>query len=153
MKNPHIEDEYRARLAAAFPITLRLAEERDMGFIVSHWLTSLRADQRHRLNAERRRRKKKTGGDEKAKILGLISSSTTIVACDPDSDGAIVYGFACGDSGHLHYVFARETRRRGGLATAMLRELMDRGVRPAIHSYATRDGSRWWARGSHVQAA
>lgn len=134
----------------AFPVTFRDAEPRDLGFIVGHWL-----DSRYYGPPSIAVRRGEYKRRERPIIDALVRDGLTIVACDPDSDGEILYGFACGSADALHYVFARQTRRRGGLGTALLHELLARGVVPSVHTYTTRDGSRWWARarGSHEQAA
>lgn len=141
-----------------FGVHFRGAEERDRGFVVAHWMSSLIADRRTRrrtLSGRGVTRREWTRA-EQVRIERLIDDGVTVVACDPESDGAILYGFACGAPNALHYVFARQTRRRGGLGTALLHELMSRGVVPATHTYTTRDGARWWAaasKGAHGQAA
>jgi GNAT superfamily N-acetyltransferase len=140
-----------------FAVHFRGLEERDRGFVIGHWMSSLIADRRTRRRslAGRGITRRDWTRAEQTRIDELVRDGTTVVACDPDSDGTILYGFACGDRNALHYVFARQTRRRGGLGTALLHELMSRGVVPASHTYATRDGSRWWerAKGAHGQAA
>lgn len=140
-----------------FAVHVRDLEERDRGFVIGHWMSSLIADRRTRRRSLASRgitRREWTRG-EQAKVEELVRDGVTVVACDPDSDGEILYGFACGADSRLHYVFARQTRRRGGLGTALLHELMSRGVVPATHTYTTRDGARWWERAkeSHGQAA
>lgn len=140
-----------------FAVHFRDLEERDRGFVIAHWMSSLIADRRTRRRslASRGVTRRDWTRAEQARVDGLVRDGITVVACDPDSDGTILYGFACGHGDALHYVFARQTRRRGGLGTALLHELIDRGVVPAAHTYSTRDGSRWWerAKGRHEQAA
>lgn len=130
------EVAHRAATGVAFPATLRPMEPRDLGYVLGYWLASYGVTVREPRGAWRRR--------ERPRILDMILGGECVVAADPDDDDAL-FGFACGDSGALHYVFVRQTRRRGGLASAMVRALMASGVVPLTHTYTTRDGARWWA--------
>lgn len=127
----------------AFPAIFRDATEADRGFVIGHWLESLRADR----NSRRRGR----GRDEKPHVVACLATGITVVAADP-ADPSFLFGFACGSDSALHYVFARQTRRRGGLATSLLHELLARGVIPHRHTYSTRDGRLWWAESSKGSA-
>ena len=78
------------------------------------------------------------------RVKALLSSTATVVACDPVKDD-IVYGFACGETGKylgveaptLHYVWVRNKFRRHGLGTALVRTMFPKDG-PLIYTHITK---------------
>lgn len=113
-------------------------EPRDIGFVVQTWLESLF----HSKTRNKGKAEWKT--TERPRVTELVLSGVVSVACAPGTDGEVLYGWAAGEGSRLHYVFVRQTRRRGGLGTALVQHLMDRGVTPVETTEMTRDGKRFW---------
>lgn len=53
----------------------------------------------------------------------LGSSSVRVVVARSPVDPLVIRGWACGDSGALHYCYVKSVCRRQGIANALLREL------------------------------
>lgn len=135
-------------MSVAFPVEIRPLEERDVGFCVGFWLDSLfygNGDPKEPRSVFKKR--------ERPEIERMLRSDLTVVACDPRTGGEILFGFACGSPSALHYVYALQTRRRGGLGRALVRELMARGCVPSTHTYSTRAGRHWWRGAGQERAA
>lgn len=64
----------------------------------------------------------------------------TLVACSVDRPD-FIHGFVCFDSRAVHYVFVRESKRRNGVATELVREA-GHGSEPTVCTYWTRAAER-----------
>ena len=137
---------------ADFAAAIRPATETDHGFVIGFWLESYWRDAVPR--------RKGRGGETphcdwklpaKVRVRVLLAKDVTLVAHDPD-DADRLYGFVCGGHTSLHFVFVRETRRRGGLGRELLAALeRERGGPYDLRAttYVTRDwlGARDGMRG------
>lgn len=136
----------------AFPVSFRQMRESDRGFVVSGWLRSYSSGT-GAMRAESMTRYKPS---QRAVIDAAIARGTCLVACSPDDDDAL-YGFAVATSdscagcgrcqgrgvcGELHYVYVIQTRRRQGLARALLVELASRGLHVRSYTHRTVTGDR-----------
>lgn len=132
------------------PISYRAARDADLGFIISAWLRSAGQawSELRELPAER------FAGVRVAHLADvphrftrnavcrILEDASTIVACDPEDDGAI-YGFAVYRAPDvIHWVHVKHAMRRFGVARAMLAEA---GVDPnrATCTYLSRAWPEW----------
>jgi len=140
-----------------FPVAVRPATEADTGYILAHWSDSLFQGSLERLagndptsmwlgrlndflgsgwRAEWKAR-------QRSQILPRLSGEVCLVAHRPEEPDTL-WGFLSGSPTALHSVFVKQTRRRGGLASALLVAAMGQGVVPLSHSHRTPMGDKWW---------
>lgn len=139
-------------MTTAFPVAFRPMRESDRGFVIAGWLRSyskgtgsMRAEPPSRYSQSQR-----------AVVEAALARGTCLVAHSLSDDDAL-HGFACatvnecagcglcegrGSCGELHYVYVTLTRRRQGLARALLTELAHRGVVCRAYSHRTVTGDR-----------
>jgi len=103
-----------------YPVRYRVATPDDVGFLLSSWLESWH-DGCPLMRTVRFRDFKPAA---RAMAVRLLASSVAMVACDPDDETAIL-GYAVGEprvegGPLLHYVYVRHSRRRHGLAKALV---------------------------------
>lgn len=125
-----------------FPCELRDAREDDTGFVIGSWLES-----HHRGSKLARRVRWADYRDPQRRICRrLLRRGVCVVACDPEAPDHL-HGFALGERAGsrlvLHFVYVRQTRRRAGLASALVRELerrlSTRGITYTSETYVGED--------------
>lgn len=126
-------------------VRFRPALEADRAFIAAAWLRSFR-----RADAVRGVSSETYYYFQHRVMERCVAGSQIIIACD-ERDPDYLYGFACfarrGPTCVLHYVYVRGQRRRIGIGTALLREMLRACRDPApsalVWTHRTRHVDRW----------
>jgi len=122
---------------SGLPIQIRPMTDKDVGFIVTSWLSSNRSSiqwlDRGTYFQEYR-----------VAIFRTLKHAQVLVACKPDLQD-LIYGWACAepDRGLLHYVFVKEENRRLGIARRLVCEVVGDSSLPVKlkPTHWTRDGA------------
>lgn len=99
--------------AVDYPVVLVPSEERDLGFIIAHWIESNRP---HYVPISAWKHAVRES------VLGAVTGGKVVVAHDP-LDRDHLYGFSVSVDGVLRYVFVKNSRRRAGLGRALVEGL------------------------------
>lgn len=134
----HDVTPYRAPDISA-AVRLRAAREEDRSFVFSSWLNSYRkSDAAKGLDGQT------YYTQQRATIERLLSRSSGVIACQPSDEKEILGWLVLEPASSLvvHYAYVKHLLRREGLASHMLRSVLDSmGTQPLVY-YTHHTGNR-----------
>lgn len=95
-------------------LKIRPAEETDVGFIINSWLKNQRdvGDHYHMVNGIYFKQ-------YRDRVLGLLASGKTAVACDPE-DGGTILGYITRGERCIHMLYVKHDFRRLGIGRELV---------------------------------
>lgn len=120
---------------------VRLAQEKDYAFVFSTWCDSWRHESAPWVAATDWKRAVGT------QVAARMRKGRLYVACDVDDEDRL-YGWCCGKSGRLWWVYVRETRRGMGLGARLVEAVCGQVtsclvMTPKMAPVAARKGVTW----------